>query len=174
MFSLSKLTPRHLPPSPVPWKQLFIDSNDYPNSCRQGTHKYRNMAVTIILHNHFQKDNVKQVISNTKMFFKRNMTKLLKRRGEKRPLCAWCSREKTQDRQPWGGTITYKTIKSARNNAWKQPRLFKTFASNTNKWMWPLSHTWPSANWAMEAFLSTQMYPLGGPFKETLPKRIHY
>lgn len=101
MFSLSKLTsPPHLPSSPAPWKQQFIDSNNYLNSCRQGTYKYRNMAITIILHNHFQKDNVKQIISNTKMFFKRNMTKLLKRRGKKRPLCVWCSRERHRTGSP--------------------------------------------------------------------------
>lgn len=37
--------------------------------------------------------------------------------------------------------------------------------------MWPLSHTWLGAKWAMEDFLSTQMESLGGPFRETLPKR---
>lgn len=79
MFSASKLTPNFTPPRrppqppphphlpfPAPGKQQFIDSNNYPNIYRQGTHKYRNMTITTIIKNHFQRDNVKQIMSNSR------------------------------------------------------------------------------------------------------------
>ena len=73
---------------------------------------------------------------NNKRFFKGNMTELLKRKKKKKRL--QCTRRpgKTQDKQPCWGTITCKTIKWAKNNAWK-PRLVKTFALNTSAWLQP-------------------------------------
>lgn len=57
--------PQHTP-SPAYWKQKFTDSSNYPNTYRQGTHKYRNMAITTILYNHFQKDNIKQIMFHSR------------------------------------------------------------------------------------------------------------
>lgn len=83
---------------------------------KQGSHNYRNMAITIILHNHFQKDNVnvKQIISNSrfmyhfknnKRVFKRNMTKLFKWKKKKNHYVLRA--QETEGKESWEDTIIY-------------------------------------------------------------------
>lgn len=96
---------------------------------KQGSHNYRNMAITIILHNHFQKDNVnvKQIISNSrfmyhfknnKRVFKRNMTKLFKWKKKKTTMYFVLKRQRARSPEETQSFIC-KTIKSAKNNVWK-------------------------------------------------------
>lgn len=68
----------------------------------------------------------------TKTFFKRNTTQLLKRERKKKTTTILGTQEKDTGQVALRRYTYLQEIKTAKNNVWKQPRLFKTFASNTN------------------------------------------
>lgn len=77
------------------------------------------MAITTILHNHFQKDNVKQIISRTGPYVKSLLKYSLKeiqpnylKEKKKRLLCTWCSRERHRTSSPEEAQLLTRNEKS--------------------------------------------------------------